>query len=172
MDPPRSRTLRTLLAGAALLALACGGESGVRGPAVGAGGLEVWDPVVTAPIAGGAGALYLRLENPTGRQATLVGISVPGATASLHRTEERDGRSVMRPVAGIPLEAGATLRLRPGGYHGMIRWADGAPAPGDTVAVTLGFEDGPELAVAAAVLAHPDALERHPPGPGRAPERP
>ncbi|NIP57347.1 MAG: copper chaperone PCu(A)C, partial [Gemmatimonadetes bacterium] len=85
------------------------------------------------------------------------------ADASLHRTEEREGRTAMTPVEGIPLAPGAELRLRPGGYHGMIRWSGPGPAPGDTLAVTLRFDEGPGLTVPASVVGHGEALTRHPP---------
>lgn len=156
---------------------ACGGEAdvgetggegaGPEGDAAAvhrAGEIEVTDPVVTEPLAGGAGALYLGLADRGGAPTTLVGVSVEGADASLHRTEEREGRSAMTPVEEIPVAPGAEVRLRPGGFHGMIRWSGEGPVAGDTVAVTLRFEGGPVLTVPAEVVGHAEALDRHPPG--------
>lgn len=151
-----------------------GGEAGRGGggeaptgqePAVHrAWGIEVTDPVITEPLAGGAGALYLSLVNHRGAPTRLTGLAVQGADASLHRTEEREGRSAMRPVEGIDLSPGDAVRLRPGGFHGMIRWSGGAPVAGDTVAVGLRFEGRPLVTVPAKVVGHAEALERHPPG--------
>ena len=57
----------------------------------------------------------------------------------------------MRPVKSIPVPAGGTVELKPGGYHIMLLDLKKDLKPGDTVPVTLSFEHGGELRIEAAV---------------------
>ena len=157
---------------AALLAplLACGGASAdiaddadtarVAGasalPTVRAGEIVVSRIVAPAPVADGPMALYLEVANAGATPDTLLGATVAGAAAaSLHETT--DGG--MRPIARLPIPAGATVALRPGGLHGMVEGLAGPPAPGDTLRATLRFARAGDVAIAAPVVAYAD-LER------------
>jgi hypothetical protein len=57
----------------------------------------------------------------------------------------------MRPVDSIPIAAGATVELKPGGYHIMIVDPKEQPAVGSTVELTLTFEKAPPVTVMAEV---------------------
>jgi copper(I)-binding protein len=57
----------------------------------------------------------------------------------------------MRPVKSIPVPAGGTVELKPGGYHIMLPDLERDLKPGDTVPVTLRLERGGELRIEAAV---------------------
>jgi copper(I)-binding protein len=158
---------RALAVAATLLPLACGGADGsadvadtthvaeVGLPTVHAGELTVSRIVAPAPVADGPMALYLEVANGGAAADTLLGATVAGASASLHETT--DGS--MRPVARLPIPAGATVALRPGGLHGMIEGLAAAPAPGDTLRATLRFARAGEVAIAAPVVAYAE-LER------------
>lgn len=74
------------------------------------------------------------------------------AAAEIHRTEIIDGVSRMRPVAALEIAPGATTRLEPGGAHLMLMRPSRALAEGDSVSITLRFEDGATLAVDFPVL--------------------
>jgi copper(I)-binding protein len=80
--------------------------------------------------------------------------------AMLHTVVTEDGLSRMQHVMAIPVPAGDTVRLRPGGYHVMVsnlarRWA-----VGDTVRFTLAFARAGQLDLAAPVRTYTDVVQR------------
>lgn len=139
---------RTPAAVAGVLALvllgACGGEEGLR--------LDT--AVVSEPVTGERAALYLRVENRGPDADTLVAVSVGGAgSVSLHRTTESGGVMLMERVAGgIPLPAGGTLRMEPGGLHVMLEDLEGGFEVGARVPIELRFARGGLVADSATVV--------------------
>ncbi len=57
----------------------------------------------------------------------------------------------MQPVAGIPVPAGATVALAPGGYHAMLVELARPLAAGDTLSATATFTSGTTLPLRAIV---------------------
>jgi copper(I)-binding protein len=53
----------------------------------------------------------------------------------------------MRPVDGVALAAGERVALEPGGLHIMLMGVTRSLAVGDTIAVTLSFEQSAPLAI-------------------------
>lgn len=104
-------------------------------------------------------ALYLTASS--GADDRLVGARTEVATSiELHETtHDDDGTTGMRPIAGIPLTPGEPLVLEPGGYHLMLVEVDELQV-GDTVEVTLVWEEAGEMVVAARVV-EPDATMSH-----------
>jgi copper(I)-binding protein len=94
------------------------------------------------------GAAFMTLRNRGGQADRLVSASVPIArTVELH-THIRDGDVMrMRPVADIPVPAGQTVRLRPGGLHVMLIGLTEPLRQGATVPLTLRFERAGEATV-------------------------
>jgi len=88
---------------------------------------------------GGTSALYLDLVNATFEADTLVAIrSDAAARVALHRTVDRgDGMTGMEPVGAVPVPAGATLELAPGGLHAMLMDLTADLAEGDSLDVTV-----------------------------------
>jgi copper(I)-binding protein len=87
-----------------------------------------------------SGGIFLTVTN-TGAPDRLVGASTPvAATAELHETVNDNGVMRMRPVAGLPVEAGKPVVLQPGGYHLMLMGLRQQLKPGDSFPVTLVFE--------------------------------
>ena len=68
------------------------------------------------------GAVYFTVTNAAGGQPDrLVGVNTPAAaTAELHETIDDKGVMKMRPVPSIALNPGASVTLKPGGYHVMM----------------------------------------------------
>lgn len=97
----------------------------------------------------GSTAAYLTIANSGGSADRLTGVRVDApARASLHRTVHEDGMSRMRPMEdGMEIAPGQIARLRPGGPHLMISNLPAALEPGDTLAVTLLFEESGERRV-------------------------
>lgn len=61
------------------------------------------------------------------------------------------GMMSMQPVESIPVAAGATVALEPGGYHIMLLDVKKVLAVGDTIDVTLTFEKAGEVTTTAEV---------------------
>jgi copper(I)-binding protein len=100
----------------------------------------------------GNGAIYVTLSNSGSQPDALISASSEAAqTIELHETT-RDGDVMkMRPVKAIPVPAGGTTELKPGGYHIMLMGLKHDLKPGEKVAVTLKFEHGGETRVEAPV---------------------
>lgn len=101
----------------------------------------------------------------------LIGAAVPSSIAAkteIHETVESDGSSdgmgdmeqmggmdgeamTMRPVDGIDIPAGETVRLEPGGYHIMLIDLAKPLTSGDTFELTLTFEKAGEQVVTVSV---------------------
>lgn len=101
-------------------------------------------------------AVYLNLTNETGAADALVGAESPAATTvEVHETTaDASGQMAMHPVEKIALPVGATVELKPGGYHVMLIGLTGELMAGDKVEVTLQFETAPDLVVTAEVRAN------------------
>ena len=129
---------------AALTLTACGGAepSAPREPLAAAQGVAVLDGYVR-PAARGAAATAGYLTIRSDREDALVAASSPGfAATELHEATEADGVSRMRRVDAVPLPAGETVVLAPGGLHLMMMGPESALSEGDSLPVTLTFESG------------------------------
>ena len=101
---------------------------------------------------GATSAVYLTLDNTGAKPDALVAASTDVAkTVELHEVQKDGDVMKMRPVAKIPIPAGGKLELKPGGYHIMLIGLTHDLKPGETVPVTLKFEQGGEVRVEAAV---------------------
>lgn len=85
------------------------------------------------------GVVYLTVTDH-GAADRLLGASTPVAgQATLHETRAQGGVMRMRDVAALPVPAGGTLVLRPGGDHVMLTDMRRHLAAGDTFPLTLRF---------------------------------
>jgi periplasmic copper chaperone A len=149
--------------------------------AAASGGMSVTGAWVRqSALVAGADAAYLVITNGTGQDDALISVSSPlAATVEIHETVAvqasampaasggmgggmasgspmagggmGDGMMVMRPVDSVPIAAGATVELKPGGYHIMIVDPKEQPAVGSTVELTLTFQKAPPVTVTAEV---------------------
>jgi len=112
------------------------------------GAITIGHPWARAAGANTNGAAYMTLRNSGAQPDRLVAASTPIArTVELH-THIRDGEVMrMRPVADIPLPAGQTVHLRPGGLHVMLIGLTEPLRQGATVPLTLRFERAGEVTV-------------------------
>jgi copper(I)-binding protein len=106
-----------------------------------------------SPMSAENGAIYMDIT--ASEDDALVGADVGMDTAMMTQIHETtmnaDGTMGMSEVESIVLPAGSMVSLAPGGYHIMLMGLKQPLALGDTVAVTLTFESGDELVVAAEV---------------------
>ena len=119
------------------------------------GKLEIAAPFARAtlpnqPVAGG----YLTITNTGETDDTLVGVSSAAADRmEIHEMAMEGDVMQMRELAdGLPIPAGGTVTLAPGGYHVMFMDLAGPLAEGDAVALTLRFAEAGEVSVAMPVL--------------------
>jgi copper(I)-binding protein len=124
-----------------------------------------------SPMVAGADAAYFVMTNGTGQDDALISVSSPiSATVEIHETYTVQSTAMpaasggtmpsgtsgapmmlMRPVDSISIAAGATVELKPGGYHIMIIDPKEQPATGSTVELTLTFLKAPPVTVMAEV---------------------
>lgn len=140
------RTTATRLIGTIVLLLAaCSG-------AASGGEISVTDAHVPVP-AGANGAAYMTLTNDGDADDMLVSVSTDVAeTVGLHETSTQDGSMSMQEVDGIDIPAGGDAVLEPGGLHVMLIGVTQDLAEGDTLDLTLTFDNAGEQTVSAEVV--------------------
>lgn len=93
------------------------------------------------------GAVFAVVRNPCKVAVEIVGAASPAFhDVSLHETRVEDGVSRMRAVRRIPLRAGGSVELKPGGLHAMLMEPRGAVAPGRPVRIEFVLADGRRVA--------------------------
>jgi periplasmic copper chaperone A len=107
-----------------------------------------------APVAGG----FMAITNTREQDDRLTGATsdIAGRVEVHEMTMENDVMRMRAVEAGLPIPAGETVTLAPGGYHLMFMDLAGPLVEGQTVTVTLQFEQAGEVEVPLAVGA-PDA---------------
>ena len=107
-----------------------------------------------ATTAGPTGA-YLLITNSGTQPDALTGVSSPAATmVEIHETEtDMNGMTGMSPIARLPVPAGGTARLEPGGFHLMLTGLKAPLAAGAAVELDLVFEHAGRVVVQAEVRA-------------------
>jgi len=137
-----------LLLGALLAACGGGDATTETGGEPAAGGITIEGAWARPPaMAGGNAAAYMVINNGGGEADRLVGASSPLGMTEIHESfENEDGTMGMRPVeGGIEVPAGGSVALERGGLHIMFMGVAEPPAVGDTVSLTLTFENAGEM---------------------------
>jgi copper(I)-binding protein len=152
----RIHTLLGLLAlGAGLTACAAPAASPAQPETSAGAGLAVegaW--ARQSPMEATNGAVYMTLRNSGAAEDRLLGAaSDVAATVELHETTSSGGMMSMSPVAAIPVPAGGSVDLAPGGYHVMLIDLVRPLEAGQTIPVTLTFEQAGTMTVMAEVRA-------------------
>lgn len=99
------------------------------------------------------GAVYMKLTNNSQSDDALISAKTDVAkTVELHETTMGEGDMMqMRPVINIPIPAGDSVTLQPGGLHVMLIGMQKQLAPGDKINLTLTFEKAGSQTVEAEV---------------------
>ncbi|MFN8453331.1 MAG: copper chaperone PCu(A)C [Anaerolineae bacterium] len=99
------------------------------------------------------GAVYMKLTNNSQNDDALIAAKTDVAkTVELHETTMGEGDMMqMRPVINIPIPAGGSVTLQPGGLHVMLIGMQKQLAPGDKISLTLTFEKAPPVTIEAEV---------------------
>ncbi len=102
---------------------------------------EGWVRLPPGPMPMAAG--YGQIRNDCRRAVVVVGAgSKAFGDVSLHETTLVDGVSRMRAVERLPIAAGATVELKPGGLHLMLMQPEVALKAGAQLPLRLSLEDG------------------------------
>jgi len=145
-------TVRVATALATVSLVATGAAVNAQSPAPGPLTVEgAWARV--SPMMERAGAAYLVIRYSGTTDDALVSVSSSAATvAELHETRDDDtGQMMMSQVESIPIPAGGMAELRPGSFHIMLIDLVAPLEAGAIVPLTLTFESGATLDVAAPV---------------------
>jgi periplasmic copper chaperone A len=95
---------------------------------------------------GATSAVYMTLVNPTGQADALIGAATDAAEiVELHLSSMDNGIMRMRPVERIDVPANGQAELMPGGYHVMLIGLTRDLDAGDTIDLTLNFEQAGAL---------------------------
>jgi copper(I)-binding protein len=115
--------------------------------------VEIGDPYARAvPPGQPNSAVFMSLENRSDQDQALVAAeSDVSEIVELHTHVEEGGMMRMRQVEKIEVPAGETVTLKPGGLHVMLIGLQQALEPGQTIDLTLVFEDGSRMPVQAPV---------------------
>ncbi|MBR0645526.1 copper chaperone PCu(A)C [Plastoroseomonas hellenica] len=136
-------TRRSLLIGAALLAALPAAAQDRR-----AGDLVIERPWSRAAGANATGGGFLTIRNTGAAPDRLLSASSPIARrVELHTMSMDGGVMRMRPVETIPVPAGGTVQLAPGGLHIMMIGLTQPLVQGGRAPLTLRFERGGEVQV-------------------------
>jgi len=93
----------------------------------------------TVPGQSATGA-FMQLASPA--DSSLVAVATPAAkVAEIHSMALENGVMRMRAMSSLPLPAGKTVELRPGGYHVMLLDLVAPLKEGDSIPVVLTFAD-------------------------------
>ena len=93
----------------------------------------------TVPAQKATGA-FMKLTSPG--DASLVGVATPAAPlVEIHESSIQGGVMQMRAVPRVELPANRSVELKPGGYHVMLMGLTAPLKAGETVPITLTFED-------------------------------
>jgi copper(I)-binding protein len=116
------------------------------------GGLTLSDAWMRTIVPSRPAAGYFTLKNDGDQARVLTGASSPACgSIMLHQSKTENGVDKMIMVKSVPVPAHGSLQFAPHGYHLMCMSPSPDLKPGQTVPVTLEFEDGATLRGAFAV---------------------
>lgn len=115
--------------------------------------LTVVDPYVRLmPPSAPTSAAFMVITNAGHADRQLVSAQSPAArTVELHNHVNEAGVMKMRQVPNIEIKAGGQAELKPGSYHLMLIDIKAPLKDGDTVPITLSFDDGSTMPIKAPV---------------------
>jgi periplasmic copper chaperone A len=126
--------------------------------------IVIEDPYARATPAGAlSGVVYMTLENKTNAADRLTGASSDvAAQVQIHEMSMVNGVMQMRQIAdGLPIPAGESVALKPGGYHVMLIGLRKQLAAGETLPLTLTFEKAGNISVTVPIKAMGSLQDSH-----------
>ena len=120
-------------------------------------GIEVRDAWMRSAAQGENGAVYLVIHNYSETADALVGASTDvAAVVEVHESKVVNDVMQMQMLASVPLAPGASVEFAPGGLHLMLVNLTRSLEAGDTITITLQFQDAPDITLSIPVQVGPD----------------
>ncbi len=103
-----------------------------------------WVRLTPGPMRMAAG--YARIRNDCAGEVVVIGAgSKAFGEVSLHETTMVQGVSRMREIERLPIAAGTTVELKPGGMHLMLMQPEVPLAEGAQLPLRISLEDGTRI---------------------------
>jgi len=100
----------------------------------------------------GNGAVYATLVNPgKGHDVLIAAASDAAGAVEIHESYQDMGMMMMRPVKKIDVPAGKKVEMKPGGYHIMLINLKRELKAGESIGVTLQFQNAGKIPVTATI---------------------
>ena len=116
------------------------------------GDITIVHPWSRPAAQGQNGVIYLEISNSGATDDRLIAVSTPLAgRVELHRSTMEDGIHRMEKVDSIPVPAGGTVALAPGGLHVMLIDLRFMLMAEETIPVTLTFEHAGDISTGVSV---------------------
>lgn len=109
-------------------------------------------------------AVYFEVKNTGAEPLTLESVSASPGQAAMHESVNKDGMISMRPLETVTISAKQSVAFAPGGKHVMLTELKEPLKEGDSVKLTLHFNDDRALNVTVPVAKMPvkdNANEHH-----------
>jgi len=150
------RTLITSVAALSVAGLAAARSGAQQMPMSGTPG-----PMGSPMAMGGTGAAFMMIANSGDAADRLVAAKSDVArTVEIHEMRNEGDVMKMAPLAdGLELPAGATVELKPGGYHIMLIGLTRDLKAGESFEMTLTFEQAGDVALTVPIYATKEAAE-------------
>jgi len=116
--------------------------------------IQVENPWARATPSGAkTGAVYMTIDNKSSIADRLTGVSSEVAKKlQIHETKMENGIMKMREISGgLPVPAGGSVVLKPGGYHVMLIDLNKPLKAGEAFPVTLVFEKAGKVSITVSV---------------------
>lgn len=115
--------------------------------------LDIRQPFARAtPPGAKAAGVFMTIQNRGNDADRLVSASSPVAgVVQIHDMKMDGGMMKMREINGLDIKPGATVELKPGGYHVMLMELKQPLKQGETVPVTLRFEKAGTVEIKASI---------------------
>ena len=121
--------------------------------------VDAWARATPPGVANGA--VYCKILNNGGADKLVGARSSAAHATELHASVSEHGVVEMRRIEALPIGAGASVALEPGGTHVMLGRLAAPLVPGAKVALTLVFEATGEIAVDVPVVDAREAPAAH-----------
>lgn len=96
---------------------------------------------------------YMTIQNPGSTAASIVALrSKAFASVEIHRSFEQDGMMRMEAIPTLVIEAGASVKLAPGGLHLMMMGPVEPTHPGAKLNVIIVLDDGSQQSLEMTVV--------------------